>query len=150
MSPPLPDAIAIIKRGRRLLRAGKLSHREFAILDCLAWCCRSPTSGRITVSMAALARLCHCARSTVAAAISRLEGLGILSRIRRYGFFAWACGGLQARRLCNCYVLSHTSDPPTANYSDSIFIPVPAVTSYAQAALAARRRVIEARLLMNK
>ncbi len=153
MHPPALS-IAIIKRARKLLRAGKLTHRDFAVADALLWCCRSPTSGRITVSMAALARLCHCARSTIAAAITRLEGLRILSRIRRYGFFAWACGGLQARRLCNCYVLSHTSDAAPANYSERVQIATPAVTSYAinaaMAALAARRRVIEARMLMNK
>ncbi len=134
-SPALPGAIAIIKRARKLLRCGKISHREFAVIDALLWCCRSPTSGRIVVSYSALARLCHCARSTIATAIAKLQALGVLSRIKRYALFPWACGvGLQARQMANCYVLHHEFDQPTANSNERISIPVLAVSSYAMEA----------------
>jgi hypothetical protein len=151
MSPAL--SIRLVKRARKLLRVGKLTHREFIVLDALVWCCRNPSSGRITVSYTALARLAHCARSTVARALSTLEGLGLLHRVRRYALFLWACGGQQARRLCNAYVLNHTSDSASANYSDRIYLPVPAVSNCAiaaaKAALTARRAVIEGRLLLK-
>jgi hypothetical protein len=150
-SPAL--SIAIIKRARKLLRCGKLTHRDFAIIDALVWCCRSPTSGRISISYAALARLCHCARSTVALAVSKLEALGILSRVRRFALVQWHQCGLQARRLANAYVVHCKSDRASANYSDSIYITVPAVPGYAieaaKEALEARRRVITARLASN-
>jgi hypothetical protein len=150
-SPAL--SIAIIKRARKLLRCGKLTHREFAIIDALVWCCRNPTSGRITVSFVTLARLVHCARSTAAAAITRLESLGILTRVKRYALVQWHQGGSRARRLANSYVLHCTSDSAAANYSGSIYITVPAVSQYsieaAKAALLSRRRDIESRLAMK-
>jgi hypothetical protein len=151
MSPAL--SIPIIKRARKLLRCGKLTHCEFAVLDALVWCCRSPTSGTITVSYITLARLACCARSTIARAVSTLERLRLITRVRRYALFPWACGGRQARRLCNSYVLNHRSDSATANYSDSIYITVPPVSQYsieaAKAALLSRRRDIERRLAMK-
>ena len=151
MSPAL--SIAIIKRARKLLRCGKISHREFTVLDALVWCCRNPTGGRITASFVTLSRLVHCARSTVATAISRLEALGIMSRVRRFALVQWHQGGLRARRLANSYVLHCTSDSATANQSDSIYITVPPVSQYsveaAQAALLSRRRDIESRLAMK-
>jgi hypothetical protein len=44
------DAVAIAKRARKLLRAGKITHRQLAIVDAMLWCCRSPASGGIVVS----------------------------------------------------------------------------------------------------
>jgi len=153
MPPALPSCIAIIKRARKLLRCGKITHRDYIIVDALIWCCRSPTAGRITVSFTALARLCHCARSTVANAISRLEALGVLSRIRRHALVTWHQGGMRARRLANAYVVHCKSDHAAANYSESFLITTPAVLSYnieaAKEALEARCRVIETRLAMK-
>jgi hypothetical protein len=74
------DAIAIAKRGRKLLRAGRITHRQLVLLDALLWCCRNP-AGQIGVSYTALMRLTHCARDTIAGALRVLERLGVLSRI---------------------------------------------------------------------
>jgi hypothetical protein len=98
------DAIALAKRGRKLLRQGRITHRQLTILDCLLWCCRDRT-GRITVSYSALCRLCHVARDTVAGALTALQRLGLLSRIKRRVRIAWHQGGSASRQAVSSYVL---------------------------------------------
>ena len=44
------EAAAIAKRGRKLMRAGRITHCQWAVLDCLLWSCRSPATGAIVVS----------------------------------------------------------------------------------------------------
>ena len=109
MLPPPPackltpsEAAAVAKRGRKLLRAGRITHRQLALLDCLLWSCRNPITGAIVVSYSALQRLCHVARSTIAEALHVLERLGVLTRIKRRVRLAWLPGvparGFGARR----------------------------------------------------
>jgi DNA-binding transcriptional regulator YhcF (GntR family) len=152
------DAVRIAQRARKLLRAGRISHRDYCILDNLLWSCRAKGAGHAIVSYNALAKLAHVAKATVAAAVKALEAVGLISRIRRRALFPWAGGGLQARQLANQYILlapaAHEFSDQPVNKSESILSLIPAVSNYAievaQASLAARRRVIEGRLLMNE
>ena len=54
----LAEAITIAKRGRRLLRAGRITAKTYVVLDCLLWSCRNPVTGTIVVSYTALQKLC--------------------------------------------------------------------------------------------
>jgi hypothetical protein len=137
------DAIAVAKRGRRLLRKGLITHRQLVVLDCLLWCCRD-RSGRITVSYTALCRLCHIGRATIAEALARLQTLGLLSRIKRRVRVAWHQGGTASRQAISSYVLQAPADTEfsgrTVIENDSTEIAVaPAAVRLAQAALAAVR-----------
>ncbi len=150
------EATAVAKRGRKLLRAGRITHRQHVLLDCLLWSCRNPISGAIVVSYTALERLTRLARSTIAEALAVLERLGVLTRIRRRVRLAWHQGGQQCRQIANAYLLHPPAEHcefgrRTVNQSDSIEIlyaqrPPPDVAA-AQGALARRRGVIEERLL---
>ena len=99
------DAAAIAKRGRKLLRAGRITHRDLVILDCLLWSCRNPVTGAIVVSYTALCQLAHVGREAVAGALQRLQGLGVLTRIKRRVRVLWHQGGQQSRQAANAYVL---------------------------------------------
>jgi hypothetical protein len=152
------DAVRIAQRARKLLRAGKLTHCQFVILDNLLWSCRAKGAATAVVSYNALARLAHCAKGTVAAAVRALEALRLITRIRRRALVPWHQGGLQARQLANQYILhaptAHEFSGQPVNKSERILSLIPAVSSYAleaaTAALAARRRVIEERIASNK
>jgi hypothetical protein len=48
LSPSQAGSIA--KRGRKLLRRGKITHREFSLLDALLWSCRPPDKAVAVVS----------------------------------------------------------------------------------------------------
>ena len=151
------DAVRIAQRARKLLRAGKLTHTAYCILDCLLWSCRAKGAGAAIVSYAGLAKLAHVAKATVAAAVKVLEAVGLISRIRRRALFPWACGGLQARQLANQYLFraptAHEFSGQPVNQSERILSLIPAVSNYAieaaKAALAARRRAIEGRIAMK-
>jgi hypothetical protein len=148
------DPIAIAKRGRKLLRADKLTHRQLVVLDCLLWCCRDRTGG-ITVSYSALQRLCHVARDTVAGALDALQACGLLSRIKRRVWVAWVCGGSASRQATSSYVLHAPGYTEfggrTVIENDRLQIePTSREVAGAQATLARRRRQIEARLASNK
>jgi hypothetical protein len=147
------DAIALAKRARKLLRAGQITAKQFVLLDCLLWCCRSRT-GSIVVSYTALQRLCHIARATVADGLRALERLGVLSRVKHRIRVGWR--SLQAT---SSYVLhppgrtEFSGQPVLHNESIQIREPSSEVLE-ARAVLAAvrerRRPVIEARLLLNR
>jgi hypothetical protein len=148
------DAIGIAKRGRKLLRAGKITHRQLVLIDCLLWSCRD-RQGRITVSYTALCRLCRLARGTIAGALDALQALGLLSRIKRRIRTAWHQGGSASRQATSSYVL-HTG-PHTESSGGTVIqsteiqiLPTPREAWAAQCALAKRRRVIEARMALNK
>jgi len=81
-------AAAIAKRGPKLLRVCKLTHRDLAILDCLLWSCRDPVTGAIVVSYTALCRLANASREAVAGAVRRLQATGPWSCLR------WCCPGV--------------------------------------------------------
>ena len=157
------EAAAIAKRGRKLLRRGEVTHRELALLDCLLWSCRDPSSGAIVASYTALQRLAHMARETVARGLRTLERVGLLSRTKRRVRLAWHQGGVRVRQIANAYRLH----PPAANHCE--FGPATVnqrtielvicnagieAAGAARAALAAvaerRREAVEARLLRGK
>jgi hypothetical protein len=100
----LAEAISIAKRGRRLLRAGRITHRQFVVLDALLWSCRNPVTGTISVSYSALQRLCHCARETVASALRVLGSLGVLTKVKRRVRVRWG-GSVASRQGTNAYIL---------------------------------------------
>jgi hypothetical protein len=147
------DAIQIAKRARKLLRAGKITHRQLAIVDALLWCCRSPSSGGITISYSGLMRLCHVARGTVAEALRVLEGLvGVLSRVRRRVRVSW-----RSLQDISRYVLhvpcAQSSAAERSFNNDSIEVSVRAsgtAVMVATAALRQRQKVIQERLLSKR
>jgi hypothetical protein len=104
------EAAGIAKRGRKLLRRGLLTHRQYVLLDTLLWSCRHPKTGAIVVSYTKLTSLCHQARETIAAGLRTLEGLGILERIKRRVRQTWANGGVSSRQATNAYTLCPVSD----------------------------------------
>jgi hypothetical protein len=55
-------------------------------------------AAQIVVSYTALQRLCHCARSTIAAALDALQREGLLSRVKRRVRRAWHQGGTTSRQ----------------------------------------------------
>ena len=99
------EAAAISKRGRKLMRAGRITHCQWAVLDCLLWSCRSPATGAIVVSFSGLQKLANVSRATVSSAIQALENLRVLRRIKRRVRCLWHQGGQQSRQATNAYVL---------------------------------------------
>ena len=112
----LNQAAAIAKRGRKLLRRGELTHREWCLLDCLLWTCRRPDTGAIVSSYTALQKLAHQARETVARGLRTLERVGLLSRTRRRLRVAWHQGGVRVRQLTNAYRLHPPSGVEHVNH----------------------------------
>ena len=163
----LNQAAAIAKRGRKLLRRGELTHREWCLLDCLLWTCRRPDSGAIVSSYTALQKLAHQARETVARGLRTLERVGLLSRTKRRLRVAWHQGGVRVRQLTNSYRLHPPSGVEHANHcefdhatvqSDSLeYVHCDAGIESAKAARAAlvavaerRRPAVESKLLGKK
>jgi hypothetical protein len=113
----------LAKRGRELLRAGEITHRELALLDCLLWSCRRPGQDLAVASYTALCKLAHVAKDTVAAGLSKLEGLGLIQRIKRRVRMSWHQGGSRSLQATSCYRLvpSPVSDakPAAAPHSES-------------------------------
>ncbi len=148
------DAARIAQRARRLLRAGKITHRDFCILDCLLWSCRAKGAGHAIVSYAGLAKLAHVARGTVAAAVKALASVGLITKAKRRALFPWHHGGLRSRQLANAYRFHCEFNPQPVIKSDRILSLVPAVSNYAldaaRAALMARRRVSEGSMLLKR
>ena len=149
------QAAAVAKRGRKLLRAGRITHRTHAILDTLLWSCRRPDTGAIVVSYTGLCKLVNVSRKVAVAAVAALERLGVLSRIKRRVRVAWHQGGQQSRQATNAYVLhpgaDHTEFPTGTVNQQTIEIlhiqqPSGAVRE-AQEALARRAREMQQRLL---
>jgi hypothetical protein len=153
------EAAAIAKRGRKLMRAGRITHKQWAVLDCLLWSCRNPTSGAIVVSFSGLQKLVKVGRATAAGAVKVLERLRVLSRIKRRIRVVWHQGGQQSRQATNAYVLH----PPRHSEFSSRTVfqgdrteilylrqQAPADLAAAEAALAQRRKTIQARLLERR
>jgi hypothetical protein len=68
------DAAAIAKRDRKLMRAGRITHNQWAVLDCILWSCRNLTTGAIVVSFSGLQKLANVGRATVAGAVRSWSG----------------------------------------------------------------------------
>ena len=148
------EAATIAKRGRKLLRAGRITHRQFTLLDCLLWSCRNPATGAIVASYTALQRLARMARGTIAEALDVLERLRVLTRIKRRVRRAWHQGGAASRQATSCYVLHTESNGWPVSQNDRteiLYVEQSAswVVTAAQTALARRRATIEERLLVN-
>ena len=153
------EAAAIAKRGRKLMRAGRITHCQWAVLDCLLWSCRSPATGAIVVSFSGLQKLAKVSRATVSSAIQALEQLRVLHRIKRRVRCLWHQGGQQSRQATNAYVLHpprHSEfNSRTVYQSDRIELlyvqqQTPANSAATAAALAQRRKVVEERLLTTR
>lgn len=110
------EAIAIAKRGRRLLRSRLITHRQYALLDCLLWSCRCPSTGRIRVSYTALQRLVSISRETVAMGLRILQELGVLTRIKHRVQVSWHQGGCATRQATSSYVL-HATKPTHSEFA---------------------------------
>ncbi len=110
---PLPQAVfldpqragQLAKRGRALLRAGEITHRELALLDCLLWSCRRPGQDLAVASYTALCKLAHVAKDTVSHGLAKLESLGLIERIKRRVRLSWHQGGQASRQATSCYRL---------------------------------------------
>jgi hypothetical protein len=102
MTPTQAGAYA--HRLRVLLRAGEITHHQYALADCLLWSCRRPGAAQTSVSYSRLSRLAHLARATVAAGLRRLEALGLLRKTKRRLRVRWALG-VASRQATNLYEL---------------------------------------------
>jgi hypothetical protein len=153
--PPMTpaDAGKVAYRVRALHRRGDLTHADLALADALIWAARKPGTAAAIVSYSALCRLAHVARGTVAAGLRRLEGLGIIQRIKRRVHVAWGQGASASRQAVSAYVLQAGAgtefNGQPVSQSVKILPLAAAAVQAAQDALAARRRAVEGRLLMN-
>lgn len=102
------QAGALMRRARKLLRAGHLTAKQFVLFDTLIWSCRAPASDRLSVSFTRMAKLARQARATALYGIAVFERLGLLSRIKRRVRVLWG-GSIASRQATNIYVLH----PPT-------------------------------------
>lgn len=108
------QAGALVRRARTMLRAGDITHHQFALLDCMVWSCRAPGSDRLCASYSKLQRLAHMARDTIARGISRLESLGLIRRVKQRVMVRWGLG-IASRQATNGYVLNTESDQRPVN-----------------------------------
>jgi hypothetical protein len=153
------EAAAIARRGRKLLRAGRITPHELVLLDCLLWSCRSKEREVANVSYSALRRLTRLSRTTIAKGLRKVQRLGVLSVVKRRVRLAWHQGGIRSLQAVSSYILLPTRAPDTestrwtVSQSDSAeIICVPfsdAVVQAAQEALARRRAVTEPRLALE-
>jgi hypothetical protein len=154
---PASDAAAIARRARKLLRAGRLTHRQLALLDTLLWSCRTHSTATACASYSVLQRLAHLARATIAEGLRVLEQLGLIRRIKRRVLVLWHNGGRAWRQLPSEYHFPPVSDCEFSGRTDSkiqdiLYVSRPAsIATKAAAALAdvrnRRRSVVEIRLL---
>jgi len=146
--PPIPgprltsaEAGAIAKRARKLLRKGRLTAKQFVLLDCLLWSCRRNGEAAATVSYSALQRLAHMARETIAKGLRVLGDLGLLQAIKRRVRVVWG-GGTASRQATSSYVLmapTTESSAPTVPIDLQILVPLSGDAAAAQAGLEAIR-----------
>jgi hypothetical protein len=146
------DAGELIRRARKMLRRGLLTHRELVLVDTLIWSCRKPGRSEAIVSYTTLQRLAHVSRETIARGLRRLGQLGLMQTIKRRVRVAWG-GRIASRQATSAYRFP----PPTTEFGAAtvnreikihtcIEMPITAVKA-AQEALAETRRSMEAKLL---
>lgn len=113
------DASTVASRARKLLAKGRITHRQYALLDCLLWSFRA--SGRATarVSYSILQERAHQARSTVAAGITVLLELGLIQRTRHRILITGQNGGRVWKQLTNVYRLIVRSEREFDEQTDS-------------------------------
>ena len=104
------EAGLIARRSRKLLARGRITHRQFALLDCLLWSCRATGKATARVSYSQLQRMAHQARSTVAGGVAMLVRLGLVQRVRYRLLVVGQNGGRVWRQLPNVYRLVVCAD----------------------------------------
>jgi hypothetical protein len=123
MPPPLPyspaDAAAIARRGRNLLRAGRLTHCQAVLLDTLLWCCRPHGQAAACASYSVLQRMAHLARATIAEGLRVLERLGLVRCVKRRVLVLWHNGGRAWRQLASEYLFPPVHDCEFSGRTDS-------------------------------
>ena len=121
------SAGTIASRARKLLAKGRLTHRQYALIDCLLWSCR--TSGKATarVSYSILQERAHQARSTVAAGLEVLLKLGLIHCTRNRILITGQNGGRVWKQLTNAYRLIVRSEREFDGRTDS---KTPEITSF--------------------
>lgn len=107
------------QRGRKLLAKGLITHRQYALLDCLLWGCRTPGRATARVSYSILQERAHQARSTVAAGIKVLLSLGLIQRTRYRILIVGQNGGRVWKQLTNVYRLIVRSEREFDDRTDS-------------------------------
>lgn len=130
--PPMDDILSatdagmVASRARKLLAKGMLTHRQYALLDCLLWNCRAPGKATTRVSYSILQERAHQARSTVAAGLEVLLKLGLIQRTRNRILITGQNGGRVWKQLTNVYRLIMRSEREFDGRTDS---KTPEVTS---------------------
>ena len=104
------EAGLIAGRGRKLLARGRITHRQFALLDCLLWSCRAAGKATARVSYSQLQEKARQARSTVAGGIAVLIRLGLIQRVRHRLLVVGQNGGRVWKQLPNVYRLLTGAD----------------------------------------
>jgi DNA-binding Lrp family transcriptional regulator len=144
-----PGAGRIAGQGRRLLRAGLITHRELALLEALLWSCRPHGHATARASYTRLADFAHMARSTVAEGLRQLEAFGLIKRTKTRLRVAWGLG-VASRQGVSLYRLI---EPPATEFSGrpvnqaSSFLSLDAsVSAEAEEARKALERIREARM----
>lgn len=96
------DAARLAKHGRKLLRRGQITHREWSMFDCMLWSCRAPGKATARVSYTRLSSLAHVARETIAKGLRKLINLKVLSRTK---VRVLVKGGIGTRQDVTIYTL---------------------------------------------
>lgn len=110
---------AVASRARKLLAKGRITHRQYALLDCLLWVCRTPGRATARVSYSILKERAYQARSTVAAGIKVLLSLGLIQRARHRILVTGQNGGRVWKQLTNVYRLIVRSEREFDDRTDS-------------------------------
>lgn len=98
------QAGALMRRARKLLRAGRLTAKQFVLFDAIVWSARAPMTDRLSVSFTRMAKLARQARATAICGIAVFERLGLLSRRKRRVRVLWG-SSIASRQATNIYVL---------------------------------------------
>ena len=104
------EAGLLAHRGRKLLRLGRVTHHQLALLDALLWSCRRAGKATVRVSYSQIQAAAHLARSTVAAGLRALEALGLLQRQRHRLLVVGQNGGRVWKQLPSTYRLLECAD----------------------------------------
>lgn len=149
MSPS--QASYISKRNRKALGAGLLTPHQFAVLEVLLWEARPRGCDRVAAAYSWLEKLACVCRQTVVDAIKAGERLGLVRKVKRKVLALWSNGGRQWLQRPNEYVFCCESAGQAESPKKVIQILTVeangAEIRAAQAAMAARVRVIQAGLL---
>jgi hypothetical protein len=142
------DAGSISKCLGQLLTAGTISHREYAIGQCLLWRVRKSGQAIATASYTLLGRLAHVSRKIVAATLRKLHSLGLIEIQKARVRVCWG-GSVASRQATSSYrLIPSTEFPPAPTIKREVRIEAPEKdVREAQCALARIRLQMERRLM---